>query len=618
MSKDKSKRKDITRRKDKLKEEKITIREMIGNVTYLLKYAGRYDKPLILKIMILNILLLSGMAANDTFILKLIINGLTGNMAFQNIMVLLLISLVLVVILEWIHQLLNEWAKAKLIPLSGRIQRDLAEKNSLKDLIFYDDPETYDTYAVVSQRADELVSDAVTVVSKIIGGTVSLFVAAAMILTIDPILAIFPVAGFIVNLATRFKIEKINYTWWVEYRKKLRKAEYSKRVFYQPEFAKECKLTDVRGPLRLQFDEALDEAAEEGRIYGPPLTWVSLVNWISVFTVFSFFAIPAYLGYLALVVKSIALGEVASANNAANYVRRNLNEINYCLVDFQVIGRYGSKLIKLLEYKPNIEVADGLTPEKGSGELVLSHVSFRYPNTEEDTLKDISIEIHPGEKIAIVGENGAGKTTFVKLLMRLYDVTGGSISYGGHDIREYNTRKYRKKISAVFQDYNIYAATVAENVLLRKANEEDEEDVRHALKKADFGRKLDSLPLGIHTPLTREFDEDGVNLSGGEAQKIAISRVFLKNEDRAVSILDEPSSALDPVSEYKLNKNLIENAGDNTVIFISHRLSTTRMADRIYLFEHGKIIEQGTHDELMAQNGRYREMFDRQARNYLV
>ena len=618
MSKDKSKRKDLSRRKDKLKEEKITIREMIGNVSYLLKYAGKYDKPLILKIMILNIILLSGMAANDTFILKMIINGLTGNMEFKNIMILLLVSLVLVVVLEWIHQLINEWSKAKLIPLSGRIQRDLAEKNSLKDLIFYDDPETYDTYAVVSQRADELISDAVTVVSKIIGGSVALFVAAAMILTIDPILALFPVAGFIVNLATRFKIEKINYTWWVEYRKKLRKADYSKRVFYQPEFAKECKLTDVRGPLRLQFDEALDEAAEEGRIYGPPLTWVSLVNWISVFTIFSFFAIPAYLGYLALVVKSIALGEVASANNAANYVRRNLNEINYCLVDFQVIGRYGSKLIKLLEYEPNIEVADGLTPEKGSGTLSLSHVSFRYPNTKEDTLKDITIEIRPGEKIAIVGENGAGKTTFVKLLMRLYDVSGGSISYNGHDIREYNTRQYRKKISAVFQDYNIYAATIAENVLLRKVKEGDEEDVIHALRKADFGRKLDSLSDGINTPLTREFDESGVNLSGGEGQKLAISRVFLRNEDRAVSILDEPSSALDPVSEYKLNKNLIENAGDDTVIFISHRLSTTRMADRIYLFEHGKIIEQGTHDELMERNGRYREMFDRQAHNYIV
>ena len=610
--------KNDSRRLDKKKENKITVRQMISNVMYLLKYAARYDKPLILKIMILNILLLTGMAVNDTFILKMIINRLTGKMQFKEIVILLLISLVLVVFLEWIHQLLNEWAKAKLIPLSGRIQRDLAEKNSLKDLIFYDDPETFDTYAVVSQRADELIADAVTIVSKIIGGAVALFVASAMILTIDPILAVFPIAGFIVNLLTRFKIEKINHTWWVEYRKKLRKADYSKRVFYQPEFAKECKLTDVRDPLRKQFDEALDEASEEGRIYGPPLTWVSLVNWISVFTVFSFFAIPAYLGYLALVVKSIALGEVASANNAANYVRRNLNEINYCLVDFQVIGMYGDKLIKLLEYEPNIEVADGFTPEKGSAPLVLSHVSFRYPNTEKDTLKDISIEIHPGEKIAIVGENGAVKTTFVKLLMRLYDVTGGSIKYGEHDIREYNTHAYRKKISAVFQDFNIYAATVAENVLLRKAEKEDEEDVIHALKKADFGRRLDSLPEGIQTPLTREFDDNGVNLSGGESQKIAISRVFLKNEDRAISILDEPSSALDPVSEYKLNKNLIENAGENTVIFISHRLSTTRMADRIYLFEHGEIVEQGTHEELMTLGGKYKEMFDRQAHNYLV
>lgn len=616
MSKGKNNRN--SRRKDKEKDEKITVRKMIGNVMYLLKYAARYDRPLVMKIMIFNILLLSGMAANDTFILKMIINRLTGKVEFNEIIILLLISLVLVVVLEWIHQLLNEWAKAKLIPLSGRIQRELAEKNSLKDLIFYDDPKNYDQYEMVSQRADELIADAVTIVSKIIGGSIALLVAASMILTIDPILALFPIAGFIVNLLTRFKIEKINYTWWVEYRKKLRKADYSKRVFYQPEFAKECKLTDVRAPLRLQFDEALDEAAEEGRIYGPPLTWVSLVNWISVFTIFSFFAIPAYLGYLALVVKSIALGEVASGNNAANYVRRNLNEINYCLVDFQVIGRYGDMLIKLFEYKPNIEVADGISPEKGSGAISLSHVSFRYPNTEKDTLSDISIDIRPGEKIAIVGENGAGKTTFVKLLMRLYDVTGGSISYGDHDIREYNTKEYRKKISAVFQDYNIYAASLAENVLLRKVRPEDEEDIVNALKEADFGKKLDSLPSGIHTQLTREFDESGVNLSGGESQKIAISRVFLRNEDRAVSILDEPSSALDPVSEYKLNRSLIDHAKEDTIIFISHRLSTTRMADRIYLFEHGTIKEQGTHEELMALNGRYREMFDRQAKNYIM
>ena len=600
------------------KSEKITVRRLVGNVTYMIKYAAKYDKPLIIRIIVLNVLLLSGMAVNDTFILKMIINGLTGKAEFSDIVFILLISLVLVVCLEWIHQLLNEWAKAKLIFLSGQIQRDLIVNNSIKDLIYYDDPQNYDNYSIVANTADELIEETVMVVSKMLGGAVALLLAAAMILTINPVLAVFPVCGFIVNLMTRFKIEKIHYEWFKAYKIALRKADYSKRVFYQPEFAKECKLTDVKEPLRMQFDEAIEEAADAGRKYAPALTWISLLNWISVFTVFSFFAVPAYLGYLALVLRSIALGEVASANNAANIVRRNLNEINFCLVDFQQIGQYGDIFIKMMEYKPNIEVADGLTPQKGSEALELSHVSFRYPNTQEDTLKDISIKINPGEKIAIVGENGAGKTTFVKLLMRLYDVTGGSIKYGEHDIREYNTHEYRKKISAVFQDYNIYAATVAENVLLRKVGKDDEKDVTEALRKADFSRKLDTLPEGINTELTREFSEDGTNLSGGESQKIAISRVFLNNDDRAVSILDEPSSALDPVSEYKLNKNLIDNAKEDTVIFISHRLSTTRMADRIYLFEKGSIIEQGNHEELMKLNGRYREMFDRQARNYIV
>ena len=599
------------------KKDKIPIRQLIENVLFLIKYAGEYDRPLIVKIFIMNVILKSAMALNGTFILKLIIDGLTGSATFLDIMPILLVSLALVVCIEWISQLLGEWSKAKLIKLDGKIQRDLIEKNSKMDLIYYDNPEYYDTYVFVANNADYMIEGAVVLLSKIFGGAIALLVAASLIMTINPILAIFPTVGFIVNLVTRFKMEEIEYTWYQEYKKHLRKADYSKRVFYQPEYAKECKLTNVKEPLRLQFDEALDAASAAGRKYTPLLTWISLLNWITVFTVLSFFAGPAYLGYLALVLRRIALGEVASANNAANYVRGNLNEINYCLVDFQIVGQYAEKFRKLLEYKPDIEVADGIIPAKGSGNLVLSNVSFRYPNTDKDTLKNISLEINKGEKIAIVGENGAGKTTFVKLLMRLYDVSEGSIKYDGCDIREYNTHAYRKKISAVFQDYNIYAATLAENVLLRQYDTKFRDDIIEALKKADFSKKLEKLPQGIHTELTREFSEEGVNLSGGESQKIAISRVFLNDEDRAISILDEPSSALDPVSEYKLNKNLIDHAKDDTVIFISHRLSTTRMADRIYLFENGTIIEEGTHDELMQLNGRYREMFDRQAKNYI-
>ncbi len=600
------------------KDTTVSIKRIIQNSVFMIKYAARYDKPLIIRIILLYVLSKAGKAVNDTFILKMIIDGLTGKAEFTDIIVILLISFGLVICLEWINQLIEEWSKAKLIKLSGTIQRDLIENNSRMDLIYYDDPDYYDTYVIVAGKADSAIEQTVMVISKILGGVVALGVASAMILTINPVLAVFPIAGFTINLLTRFKIERIHYSWEVAYGKALRKADYSKKVFYQPEFAKECKLTDVKTPLRLQFDEALVEAADAGRKYAPALTWISILNWTAVFSVFSFFAVPAYLGYLALVLRSIALGEVASANNASNYIRGNLNEINFCLVDIQQIGQYAEKFRKLLDYEPVIEHAKGLTPEPGAQTLELKNVSFRYPSAESNTLNDISLTVKPGEKIAIVGENGAGKTTFVKLLMRLYDISSGSIRYGEHDIREYSTDEYRKKIGAVFQDYNIYAATVAENVLMRPVDDSDRNKVTEALKKADFGKKLDKLPDGIDTILTREFSEEGMNLSGGESQKIAISRIFADDNTRSISILDEPSSALDPVSEYKLNKNLIESAGDDTIIFISHRLSTTRMADRIYLFEHGRIKEQGTHDELMELNGRYREMFDRQAQNYIV
>ncbi|MBP5260599.1 MAG: ABC transporter ATP-binding protein, partial [Clostridiales bacterium] len=559
------------------KDKGISIKRIVQNAAFMIKYAARYDKPLITKIMVLFILSKAGKAVNDTFILKAIINGLTGKTSLQNTLIFLLISFILVVCLEWINQLIDEWSKAKLIKLSGTIQRDLIRNNSRMDLIYYDDPEYYLTYVIVAGNADTAIEQTVMVVSKTIGGIIALGVASAMIFTIDPVLALFPVAGFTVNLLTRFKIERLQYNWDVANKKAIRKADYSKRVFYQPEFAKECKLTDVKVPLRQQFDDALDEASQAGRQYGPALTWISLLNWISVFTVFSFFAIPAYLGYLALVIRSIALGEVASANNASMYVRSNLNEINFCLVDFQQIGQYAEKFRTLLDYKPIIEGAEGLKPDTGDSVLSLKNVCFRYPHSDKDTLSDITLEIKPGEKIAIVGENGAGKTTFVKLLMRLYDVSSGSIVYGGHDIREYATSEYRRKIGAVFQDYNIYACSLAENVLMRNASPEDEARIISALDKADFGKKLNKLPDGINTQLTKEFSESGVNLSGGESQKIAISRIFAHDGDRTISILDEPSSALDPVSEYKLNRNLIENAGTDTIIFISHRLSTTRM-----------------------------------------
>ncbi|MDE5746310.1 MAG: ABC transporter ATP-binding protein/permease, partial [Acetatifactor sp.] len=231
-------------------------------------------------------------------------------------------------------------------------------------------------------------------------------------------------------------------------------------------------------------------------------------------------------------------------------------------------------------------------------------------------LKHITMHIKAGQKVAFVGENGAGKSTLTKLLMRLYDVTEGSIRYGGEDIRRYDTAAYRDIFGSVFQDYQIYASPLQENVMMRSRKAGEEKRTEEALAQSGFLNRLQTLPKGLQTALTREFDEEGVQLSGGEAQKVAIARLFARKGRMQVAILDEPSSALDPRAEYELNKNIMNSVGDATVIFISHRLSTTRDADCIYMFENGEIIEQGTHRELMALNGQYAEMFRCQARYY--
>lgn len=231
-----------------------------------------------------------------------------------------------------------------------------------------------------------------------------------------------------------------------------------------------------------------------------------------------------------------------------------------------------------------------------------------------NSLEGINLTIHKGEKVAIVGYNGAGKTTLTKLLMRLYDPVEGEILYNGRNLKEYDIPSLRDKIGTVFQDYKIFACTVAENVLGDECTENDRSTVTEALTSATFRDKLDSLEKGMDTELTKEFYDEGINLSGGESQKVAIARIFAHPYD--LIIMDEPSSALDPMAEYELNHTILDYAQDKTVVFISHRLSTTRMADRILMFDSGHLIESGSHDELMAMNGKYAEMFKLQAEKY--
>ena len=283
------------------------------------------------------------------------------------------------------------------------------------------------------------------------------------------------------------------------------------------------------------------------------------------------------------------------------------------LPKFEQHGLYVEKIRTFQAFESNILGGEAKLEEGTFQELSVENVSFAY-GKDADTLHDISLSIKAGEKIAIVGYNGAGKSTLIKLLLRLYDVQQGKVRLNGRDIKEYDRENYRSLFATVFQDYKIFAAAIADNVKMDVARETDRKEIEKALEQSGFAERLGFLSKGIDTPLTREFEEEGVNLSGGEAQKVAIARTFYKY--CPIIILDEPSSALDPISEYQLNQAMLDVAKDKTVIFISHRLSSTVMADRIYMLEQGRIIEEGSHKELMEREGKYAQMFRMQAEKY--
>ena len=264
---------------------------------------------------------------------------------------------------------------------------------------------------------------------------------------------------------------------------------------------------------------------------------------------------------------------------------------------------------------PNRMRKGSLTVEKRDDcdyEIEFRNVSFRYPGAEEDALKDVSLTFKIGEKLALVGENGSGKTTFIKLLTRLYDPREGEILLNGVDIRKYDYEEYLGVFSVVFQDFKLFPFRLGE--VVAAAREYDEERVRESLRKANFGERLGDFPGGLGGYLYKSFDESGVEISGGEAQKIALARALYK--DAPFILLDEPTAALDPESEYEVYSNFNAISGDKTTVYISHRLASCRFCDKIAVFDHGRIVEVGDHRTLLEKGGKYQTLWNAQAQYY--
>ena len=470
------------------KTEKISIKRLIANVFYVLKYAFAHDKVMALSYIAGGCFFHGVGTFMNTFLLMKIINILTTTADITDIVNVLAVMMILQIIQLAVYRPCENFFWTRMVGFSGAIQREIMQKAQMMDLKYYDIPEYFNDFIIAASQSEEMAKKAVMCVANIASDITAMLVAGTVIIVINPVIAIFPIVGFIINIITRFMITKLEYQYEIEKAKIGRKADYSKRVFYQPEYAKEVKLSGIEEALIEQYDEAIEEERKMARKYGLKILPPTLVNWICTYTICQFFAVPVYLAYLAIEKKSIELGDVASLRNATNSIKSYLDGMNYALVDFQTVGQYAEKFRRFMEYEINIEGCQGseAIPENDCT-LELKNVSFKYKDDEDYVLKNVSMTIRRGEKLALVGENGAGKTTLIKLIMRLYDVTEGSITFGGVDIRNLNIRDYRQQIGAVFQDFQIYGATLGENVKTDFTGESDSEKIISALERADFG-----------------------------------------------------------------------------------------------------------------------------------
>ena len=490
------------------------------------------------------------------------------------------------------------------------IQSLLYKKAASQDLAKYDNPEYYADFILAVENSSDNIRYLLGMVKGYVEEILSFVLIGSLIFTIDPVaLVIVLVSSFIFIPVGRYTGKLM-----VERREKItelhRVGDYFARVFYLPEYAGEIRTSGVFSLLRRRFSESADNIISTQKKYIKKLDKLFFLQETTIYVIGYTLVLTLYIGYKTIVVGDMTAGDfVATFNGAVSLGGGILYLTVYSVRWFTERSEMIDKYRKFL--KTDNDICDGEhIAECGKPETItVKNITFSYEGNDKNSLDGISFEIKPYEKVALVGYNGAGKTTLTNLLLRLYDVSGGAIEIGGRDIREETVESHRDRFAAVFQDFQIFSASVGENVAL--SIEYDEERVWEALKAAGFDKEL---PKGLETILLREFDEEGLMLSGGEQQKIAIARAFYK--DCPYVILDEPSANLDPVSEYELNHAMMTGAEHKTVIFISHRLSTTRNADKIFMMEKGKIIESGSHEELMNLNGKYAEMFNLQAEKY--
>jgi ATP-binding cassette, subfamily B, bacterial len=481
------------------------------------------------------------------------------------------------------------------------------------DLEYYESAQYYDTLHRAQGDAPFRPTSIVNGLVQIGQNGISLLAMAGLLFSFHWIIAAILFVAVIPGIVVRSTYAGKMYHWQREQASTERQAGYFNSMLTGSGYAKEIRLFDL-GPLFMERFRDLRKKLRKGRLKITARRSVAeLVAQTG--TNLAIYGSYAFIAYRA-VQGSITLGDLVMYYQAFQRGEGSLQMMLSSLAGLYEDNLFLSNLYEFLDLKRKvIEPVHGrLVPQPMQTGIVFDHVSFRYPTGTRKVLEDISLVIRPGEVVALVGENGSGKTTLIKLLCRLYDPTGGAITLDGMNLRQFQTTALKREISVIFQDYAHYHLTARENIWLgNTALPPDPERIVAAARRSGADDVIRGLPHGYETVLGKWF-EDGEELSIGEWQKVALARAFLR--DTQIIVLDEPTSSMDARAEYEVFRNYRQLAAGRTSILISHRFSTVRMADRIYELRDGRIIEGGTHEELVSLGGTYARLFEMQAQHY--
>lgn len=607
------------KRKEEKKEQNPLHKEygVISNARYILCSMLESDKAFLYLIPI-GIFCAPFATYLWTFLSKFIIDAVMGECDWTRLLYLMLLFAVVQTFITMLNTYYSNEIWPRYIGARCRLLIGRANAKAMKiDFEHLENPDVMDCYqkaqnaynnngngveGMMHQIVDLLNSLAVVIVGICILGTMNVFVVVLMLLLAG--------VNFVISNRTNVKAKKTVWDplapWW-------RKRYYIQNTTTNFKEAKDIRMFGLREWLLAKYRD-LNVVRYEAQKRNAKLWFAASVS-SNVLWLLAQLAVYAWLIY-AVINGKVTIGNftlyIASAGTFFNYISGFLNNISNLLARSREVDDYRS----FLDFDGGDTRAEGKRlPKLSSYEFTFENVSFRYPKAEVYALKNLNLTIRAGERLAVVGKNGAGKSTFIKLLLRLYEPTEGRILLNGVDVKEYDRKSYYEAFAPVFQQVELFAFPVAENVSMKEPERTDKKKAKECLLKAGLSEKLKELPMGVDTELLKVISDEGVDLSGGEKQKLALARALYK--EAPVVILDEPTAALDALAEAKLYESFDRLIGGKTAVYISHRLSSTRFCAHVAMFEEGEMTEYGTHEELLKKGGAYAEMFRVQAQYYV-